>query len=104
MRQNNLVKMELTPKFRTQRGKMSTNTEQKNYKLLVESIKDYAIIMLDTDGRIISWNKGAEQMKGYSAQEVMGKHISICYTPEDKEKEIPERNLKLAAEWGRFEE
>jgi PAS domain S-box-containing protein len=104
MRQNNLAKMELTPKFRTQRGKMSTNTEQRNYKLLVESIKDYAIIMLDTAGRIISWNIGAEQMKGYSAQEVLGKHISICYTPEDKEKEIPQRNLKLAAEWGRFED
>jgi PAS domain S-box-containing protein len=104
MRQNNLVKMELTPKFRSQRGKMSTNTEQKNYKLLVESIKDYAIIMLDTAGRIISWNIGAEQMKGYPAHEVLGKHISVCYTPEDKEKEIPQRNLKLAAEWGRFEE
>jgi PAS domain S-box-containing protein len=97
--------MELTSKLRTNRSKMSsTNTEQQNYKLLVESIKDYAIIMLDTAGRIISWNIGAEQMKGYSAQEVLGKHISICYTTEDREKEIPERNLKLAAEWERYEE
>ncbi len=97
--------MELTSKYRTNRSKMSsTNTEQKNYKLLVESIKDYAIIMLDACGRIISWNKGAEQMKGYSAQEVLGNPISICYTEEDKEKEIPQRNLKLAAEWGRFDE
>ncbi len=82
----------------------STNAANKNYKLLVESIKDYAIIMLDTTGCIISWNKGAEQIKGYAAREVLGKHISICYTPEDKEKLIPQRNLKLAAELGRLKE
>src|SRR5438270_9369438 len=105
MKQNNCAKMELTSKHRTNRSKMSiTDTGQNNYKLLVESIKDYAIIMLDTIGHIISWNIGAEQMKGYAAQEVLGKHISVCYTEEDKEKEIPQRNLKLAAEWGRFDE
>jgi PAS domain S-box-containing protein len=83
---------------------ISTHTQQKNYKLLVKSIKDYAIIMLDTDGSIISWNKGAQQIKGYSAQEVLGKHFSIFYIKEDKEKEIPQQNLKLAAGLGWFEE
>src|SRR6476620_7434724 len=60
--------------------------------------------MLDAAGCIISWNKGAEQLKGYAARELLGKHFSICYTPEDQEKLIPPRNLKLAAELGRFEE
>src|SRR5438309_1725511 len=97
--------MESTIKSGTKRCLMnSINTEQKNYELLVESIKDYAIIMLDTDGCIISWNKGAERMKGYSAQEALGKHISICYMADDIKKEIPQRNLQLAKEWGRFEE
>src|SRR4051794_28037895 len=97
--------IDLTTKFGTKECLMnSTNTEQKNYELLVESIKDYAIIMLDTTGCIISWNKGAERMKGYSAKEALGKHISICYTAEDIKKRIPQRNLQLAREWGRFED
>src|SRR3954467_70081 len=97
--------MELTEQYKTNSRQMNnTNAANKSYKLLVESIKDYAIIMLDAAGCIISWNKGAEQIKGYAAREVMGKYFSICYTPEDQEKLIPQRNLKLAAELGRFEE
>src|SRR4051812_25929562 len=99
------MKMELTNGYNSNISRVSsTKTEQKNYKLLVESIKDYAIIRLDTAGHIINWNKGAEQINGYSAQEALGKHIAICYTEVDNEKEIPQLNLKMAAGLGWFEE
>lgn len=97
--------MELTKNTITRRRVMdNTSTEQRNYKLLVESIKDYAIIMLDAAGNIISWNKGAEQINGYTAEEVTDKHIDICYTTEDKQKLVPHRNLILAAKYARHEE
>lgn len=80
------------------------HTDQEVYRLLVESIKDYAIFLLDTNGHIISWNKGAEQLKGYKANEVVGEHIAKCYTGEDVAKGIPERNLRKAREMGHFEE
>jgi PAS domain S-box-containing protein len=75
-----------------------------NYKILVENIKDHAIFMLDIDGHITSWNKGAEKIKGYKEQEVIGKHFSIFYTKEDIEKKIPEKNLQNAKKLGQFED
>jgi PAS domain S-box-containing protein len=77
---------------------------QKSYRLLVESVKDYAIIMLDDTGHIVSWNRGAEQIKGYKAREIIGKHISIFYTREAVEKGEPERILQLTKELGRYED
>src|SRR5207253_2075253 len=73
------------------------------FRLLVESIKDYAIFMIDPAGHITSWNKGAKKIKGYSASEVLGKHISIFYTNEDIERQEPENNLETTREHGRFE-
>ena len=75
-----------------------------NYKILVENVKDHAIFILDIDGHIISWNKGAEKIKGYKEQEVIGKHISIFYTKEDIDKKIPEKNLQNAKKLGQFED
>lgn len=77
---------------------------QESYRILVESVKDYAIITLDTEGRITSWNKGAEQIKGYTTDEIIGKHFSIFYTEEEKKKREPERNLQMAKMLGRFED
>jgi len=80
-----------------------TSIDQVSFRLLVESFKDYAIFMTDTSGHIISWNKGAEDIKGYHEDEVIGKHISIFYTEEDIQNNTPERNLYLARMNGRLE-
>ncbi|MBA4794603.1 MAG: PAS domain S-box protein [Phenylobacterium sp.] len=73
------------------------------YRLLIESITDYAIYMLDVDGVVASWNPGAERFKGYAAAEILGQHFSRFYTPEDRAAGLPERALRTAAQAGRFE-
>lgn len=75
----------------------------KLFGLLVESVKDYAIFMIDPDGKIMTWNKGAQRIKGYAASEVIGQHISIFYTDEDREKLEPQKNLAEALRIGRHE-
>ena len=73
------------------------------YKLLVESIKDYAIFMLSPEGIITTWNKGAENLKGYTAQEIKGKHFSKFYTNEDLQNGYPNHELEVAKKEGKFE-
>ena len=77
---------------------------QENYHLLVESIKDYAVYMLDPTGHIITWNIGAQGQKGYTEAEILGKHFSILFTAEDRESGKPEEELKTALSHGRYEE
>lgn len=77
--------------------------EDARYRLLVDAITDYAIYMLDTDGRVSSWNSGAERFKGYRSEEIIGQHFSRFYTPEDRETGLPATALRRAAEDGRFE-
>jgi PAS domain S-box-containing protein len=72
------------------------------HELLIRSVVDYAICMLDPEGYVVSWNPGAEQVKGYSAQEIIGQHFSRFYTEEDRAAGIPGHALKKAAETGRF--
>src|SRR5215475_4126136 len=72
-------------------------------RLLINSIKDYAIFSLDPAGRVISWNPGAENLKGYSAAEIIGQHFSSFYTEEDRDSGLPARALALALSSGRFE-
>src|SRR5882724_6650130 len=74
------------------------------FRLLVESVKDYAIFMIDPRGYIESWNLGAENIKGYKAGEIIGKHFSIFYPQEDIQRDKPGYELKVAAEVGRFED
>jgi len=74
------------------------------YRLLVESVDDYAIFALDPDGYILSWNAGAQRFKGYTADEAIGKHFSIFYPREKIEEGFPEFELKEAARVGRFED
>jgi PAS domain S-box-containing protein len=78
--------------------------ESELLRLLVSSLKDYAIIMLDPDGRVRTWSPAAERLKGYKPDEIIGQHFSKFYPPEDIEKGKTERELKVAAETGRFED
>ena len=75
-----------------------------SFRLLVESVKDYAIIMLDPTGHVASWNAGAERFKGYRAEEIIGKHFSCFYPAEAIQRGLPEQELKVAAKEGRFED
>ena len=76
--------------------------DDSTYERLVQSVIDYAIYMLDLDGRIVSWNAGAERIKGYSADEIIGEHFSRFYTAEERNADAPIRALELAREFGRF--
>ncbi|HWU95976.1 MAG TPA: PAS domain S-box protein [Sphingomonas sp.] len=76
---------------------------EERFRLLVQSVTDYAIYMLDTDGRVVSWNAGAERFKGYTADEIIGEHFSRFYTEEDREAGIPRLALETATNHGRFE-
>ena len=73
------------------------------FELLVQSVTDYAIYMLDPEGRITSWNAGARRFKGYEADEIIGKHFSLFYTPEEREQQIPRIALETSARKGNFE-
>jgi PAS domain S-box-containing protein len=77
---------------------------QERFRLVLENVRDYAIFMLDEDGTIASWSAGAEQIKGYSASEVLGRHFSIFYPPEDIAAGKPDRELELAREHGRVDD
>ncbi len=77
---------------------------EERFRLLVEDVRDYAIFMLDPGGRVVSWNEGAERIKGYQVWEIIGEHFSIFYTDEDVERGHPEEELRVAAVEGRYEE
>ena len=72
------------------------------FRMLVESVKDYAIFLLDPDGRISTWNEGAERIKGYKAEEIIGQHFSCFYPQEAQESRWPDRELEIASKEGRF--
>ncbi|WP_287028898.1 hybrid sensor histidine kinase/response regulator [Pseudomonas sp. UBA6310] len=77
--------------------------EPDRYRLLIESITDYAIYMLDVNGHVSSWNAGARRFKGYEEAEILGEHFSRFYTEEDRATGLPRRALKIAETEGRFE-
>jgi PAS domain S-box-containing protein len=77
---------------------------EERLRLLVESVKDYAIFMLDPTGRITTWNSGAQTIHGYRPQEIVGRHFSVFYLPEDVAARRPERELEIALAIGRYEE
>ena len=81
-----------------------TNTIKSNgtdsiFELLVQSVTDYAIYMLDTEGRVSSWNAGAERFKGYAAAEIMGEHFSRFYTDEERAAGVPARRARNGQEY-----
>jgi formate hydrogenlyase transcriptional activator len=77
---------------------------EERFRLLVEEVKDYGIFMLDPGGLVRSWNAGAQKIKGYRPEEIVGEHFSCFYTPEDIARGKPEEGLRLAATDGRWEE
>jgi PAS domain S-box-containing protein len=84
-------------------ARASARDSVRQFKILVEGVRDYAIFMLDPEGRISTWNSGAEHIKGYSAEDVIGEHFSLVYTEEDKREGVPTRALQQAAKDGRYE-
>ena len=87
---------------KTKRPSSAASTGPGRIQLLVDSVIDYAIYMLDLEGRVESWNAGAARLKGYSLDEILGQHFSRFYTPEDRAAGVPAFALKTARETGRF--
>lgn len=83
---------------------ISRRDSEEHFRMLMAGVKDYAIILLDNRGIVISWNSGAERIKGYSAEEIVGKHFSKFYPSEDVRNGKPDRWLKIAETEGRFED
>ncbi len=77
---------------------------EESFRLMVESVSDYAIVMLDPEGLVVSWNTGAERIKGFHADEIVGKHFASFYTPDAAGEGKPQRDLDLAAGSGRLED
>ena len=77
---------------------------EQRFRLLVNGVRDYAMCMLDPEGRITSWNSGGERIAGYSAQEIVGRHFSTLYPQESIARQLPEQELAMAREHGRFEQ
>jgi PAS domain S-box-containing protein len=83
---------------------MDSTIDERVFKLLVERVRDYAIFALDKNGCIASWNVGAALIKQYTAEEIVGKHFSVFYTPQDIERKWPEHELRQAVIEGRFQD
>jgi PAS domain S-box-containing protein len=77
---------------------------EESYRLLVDSVRDYAIFMLDPEGRVLTWNTGAERIKGYREDEIVGSHFSRFYPPEALARRLPEHELEMAERDGAFED
>ncbi|WP_227375962.1 PAS domain S-box protein [Haladaptatus halobius] len=80
------------------------SADHAQFRSLVGTVKEYAIFLLDPDGYVVTWNEGARQIKGYDAEDIVGKHFSNFYTEEDSDHGVPERNLKKAREQGQVED
>jgi len=84
-------------------AELALHESEQRFRLLVQGVRDYAIYMLDLDGVVTNWNSGAERIKGYSAEEIIGQHFSRFYTPEDRERGEPARALLTARTEGKYE-
>ena len=82
---------------------MKLEDTERRFELLVQGVTDYAIYMLDPDGHVVNWNPGAERIKGYASGEVLGRHFSSFYTPEDQANETPKNALATARRTGKYE-
>src|SRR4029450_10499076 len=93
----------MTSRSKTTSVHEALRASEHQFQLLVQGVKDYAIFMLDPQGRIATWNSGAERIKGYHAEEIIGEHFSRFYTEEDQREDVPMRSLQRATLEGRFE-
>jgi PAS domain S-box-containing protein len=95
---------DISPRVAAQEAmREAARASELQFQLLVDGVKDHAIYMLDPGGRVSSWNSGAERIKGYKAEEVLGEHFSRFYIEEDRREELPQRALQRAQDEGRFE-
>ena len=85
-------------------ARRALRSSEERFRLLVETVRDYGIFMLDESGRIASWNAGAQRLKGYTAADIIGQHFRVFYTPEAQRSRHPEHELKVAAATGRYED
>src|SRR5207249_4887143 len=92
---------DITDRKRTEQAILES---EKRFHLMVEGVKGYAIFMLDTEGHVATWNAGAERLKGYRADEIIGQHFSRFYPPEVAARGWPEEELRRATAEGRFED
>ncbi len=83
---------------------VATHEERELHRLLVEGVRDYAIFMLDTTGHVATWNEGAERIKQYTRDEIIGRHFSTFYPQADKDARKPDHELEIAEATGKFEE
>lgn len=95
-----VLALDVTARREAERGLAD---RERRFKLLIDGVRDYAIYMLDTQGRIATWSAGAERTKGYRAATVIGQHFRMLFTPEDVAAEVPEHELAVAAIEGRYE-
>jgi PAS domain S-box-containing protein len=77
---------------------------EESFRLMVESVSDYAIVMLSPEGNVVSWNSGAQRIKGFTSEEIMGQHFSRFYPPDDVASDKPKRDIHVASTLGRFED
>lgn len=87
-----------------QRALKEQREREQVFRLLVEGVSEYAIYMLNTSGMVVNWNAGARRAKGYTAEEIVGKHFSCFYSAQDRLAGLPDINLKVAQDQGRFED
>jgi PAS domain S-box-containing protein len=105
-------RLPIIPRFPSRHSRLSTasplpragTTIEQRLQLLIEAVVDYGIFLLDTEGHIASWNSGAQKLKGYSRQEIVGRHFSIFYPPEAAAAGWPDEELRRAKALGRFED
>jgi PAS domain S-box-containing protein len=94
------ITRDMTEKRKTQQALLEA---ERRFRILVQGVTDYAIYMLDPEGRVTNWNAGAQRIKGYSPEEIVGEHFSRFYTPEDLDVGVPITALETARETGRYE-
>ncbi|HLX67569.1 MAG TPA: PAS domain S-box protein, partial [Puia sp.] len=82
-------------------GQYFSRNEEQQYHLMIGEVEDYAILMLDSDGIIRNWNKGAEKIKGYTEAEAVGMNFRMFYRPEDREAGLPEQLIATAVREGK---
>ncbi len=86
------------------RAEEALRDSEEKYRMLLDGVQDYAIFMLDPQGQVVSWNAGAERIKGYTAEQIIGHNFSCFFSPEDVERGRPQELLRITASSGRHEE